>query len=164
MTDESNRLHIDSDWKAQAQAEKERLAEKEASRTDEAGTPGEMPPADFRGLIMTLGSQAMMGLGAYGDPQTGQVMIDLPGAQFAIDLLGVLEEKTKGNLTAEEATELNEVLSQLRSRFVYVAKLVAAQMQARAQGGAPDIAGSIGLGGTSVGGGAAGGSGLIMPD
>lgn len=165
MTDESNRLHIDSDWKARAQAEKERLAEKEASRTDEAGTPGEMPPADFRGLIMTLGSQAMMGLGAYGDPQTGQVMIDLPGAQFAIDLLGVLEEKTKGNLSPEEATELNEVLAQLRSRFVYVAKLVAAQMQARAQGGAPDIAGSIGLGGASVGaGGTPSASGLIMPD
>ena len=164
MTDESNRLLIVSDWKAQAQAEKERLAEKEAARTDEGGAQGEMPPADFRGLIMTLGSQAMMGLGAYGDPQTGQVMIDLPGAQFAIDLLGVLEEKTKGNLTPEEATELTEVLAQLRSRFVYVAKLVAAQMQSRAQAGAPDIAGSIGLGGVPSAGGSAGASGLIMPD
>ena len=168
MTDDSNRLHIDSDWKAQAQAEKERLAEKEASRE---GTPegGELPAADFRGLIMTLGSQAMMGLGAYGDPQTGRVMIDLPGAQFAIDLLGVLEEKTKGNLTADEATELTEVVGQLRARFVYVAKLVAAQMQQQAAGGMPGVGG---MGGMDVGdiagsigpGGAASKSGLIMPD
>ena len=158
MTDESNRLHIDSDWKAQAQAEKERLAERESARAEETAAPGEMPPADFRGLIMTIGSQAMMGLGAYGDPQTGQVMIDLPGAQFAIDLLGVIEEKTKGNLSPEEAAELTEVLGQLRSRFVYVAQLVATQMQARAQAGAPDIAGKVGPGGASAP------SGLIMPD
>jgi hypothetical protein len=84
-------------------------------------------------------------------------MIDLPGAQFAIDLLGVLEEKTKGNLTPEESAELTEVLGQLRSRFVYVAQLVAAQMQARAQAGAPDIAGKVGPGGGTP-------SGLIMPD
>ena len=168
MTDESNRLHIDSDWKAQAQAEKERLAEKEAAREQQPeGGAGEMPPADFRGLIMTIGSQAMMGLGAYGDPQSGQVMIDLPGAQFAIDLLGVIEEKTKGNLTADESAELTEVLAQLRSRFVYVAKLVAAQMQQQAAGGmGGDIAGSIGLGGAGgpSGRGTGAGSGLIMPD
>jgi hypothetical protein len=172
MSDQTRRsdtpsLHIDSDWKAQAQAEKERLAEKEAARaTSPQGGEGEMPPADFRGLIMTLGSQAMMGLGAYGDPQTGRVVIDLVGAQFAIDLLGVLEEKTKGNLAADEAAELNEVLAQLRARFVQVAKLVAAQMQREMQGmpgAGGDIAGSIGFGGAAHAGGA-GASGLIMPD
>jgi len=159
MTDETPRLHIDSDWKAQAQAEKERLAEKEAARTASAPEQGEMPQADFHALVMTLGSQAMMGLGAYGDPQTGRVMIDLPGAQFAIDLLAVLEERTKGNLTPEEAGELGEVVTQLRARFVQVAKLVAAQMQREMQGAPSDIAGSIGRGGP-----AASPSGLIMPD
>lgn len=167
MSDETPRLHIDSDWKAQAQAEKERLAEKEAARHASAPEEGELPQADFRGLVMMLGSQAMMGLGAYGDPQTGRVVIDLPGAQFAIDLLGVLEERTKGNLTEDEAAELTEVLAQLRARFVQVAKLVAAQMQREMQSGMPggmhpqsaDIAGSIGrtAPATSPGG-------LIMPD
>ena len=178
MSDETPRLHIDSDWKAQAQAEKERLAEKEAARGASGGRAGgepgegEMPPADFRGLIMTLGSQAMMGLGASGDPQTGRVVIDLVGAQFAIDLLGVVEEKTKGNLSADESAELTEVLAQLRSRFVQVAKLVAAQMQREMQGmpgpgGGGDIAGSIGMGGMSAGmsvGGTTSPGGLIMPD
>ena len=149
--DETPRLHIDSDWKAQAQAEKERLAERESARATRPGAEGEgeLPPADFRTLIATLASQAMMGLGAYGDPQTGRVVIDVVGAQFAIDLLGVVEEKTKGNLSEEEATELKEVLTHLRARFVQIAKLVAAQMQREATG--EGVAGSIGLGGISGG-------------
>ncbi len=203
MTDETPRLHIDSDWKAQAQAEKERLASKEASKESARaqrsaaghggelgggldgdpmdqgeqgeGGRGEMPPADFHGLIMTLGSQAMMGLGAYADPQTGRAMIDLAGAQFAIDLLGVIEVKTKGNLTPEEASEFNEILVHLRSRFVQVAQLVAEQMQREALGGqglgGPGMGGP-GMGMPGMGGvsGAAGGarpaakSGLIIPD
>jgi hypothetical protein len=89
-------------------------------------------------------------------------MIDLPGAQFAIDLLGVIAEKTKGNLTPEENTELTEILDQLRQRFVQVANLVAAQMRREAQarmGGGGDVAGSIGMSRppTSPGG-------LVMPD
>jgi hypothetical protein len=161
------RLHIDSDWKAQAQAEKERLAEKEAKKQAERpgvdGAEGEMPPADFRTLVASLASQAMMGLGAYGDPQTGRVVIDVVGAQFAIDLLGVLEEKTKGNLTDEEAKELKDVLAHLRARFVQVAKLVAMQMQREMAAGAEGgVAGSIGRGGTATPGPKPGG--LIMPD
>jgi hypothetical protein len=178
MSDETPRLHIDSDWKAQAQAEKERLAEKEAARTAEAGPDamGELPPADFRALVATLASQAMMGLGAYADPQSGRVVIDVVGAQFAIDLLGVIEEKTKGNLTEDEAAELKEVLAQLRARFVQIAKLVAAQMQremaagaggAPGVGGGPGVVGSIGMGAPGSTGPTAGSttkSGLIIPD
>ena len=165
MTDETPKLHIDSDWKAQAQAEKERLAEKEAARTghEQDGAAGELPPANFRTLVATLASQAMMGLGAYGDPRSGQVMIDVVGAQFAIDLLGVIEEKTKGNLTPEESDELKEVLAHLRARFVQIARMVAAQMQ-RDGGAAADplggVAGSIGPRGQKP----AAASGLVMPD
>lgn len=160
MSDDAPRLHVDSDWKAQAQAEKERLAEREASRPAPAGSDaGEPPPADFRTLVATLASQAMMGLGAYGDPQTGRVVIDLAGAQFAIDLLGVLEEKTKGNLSAEESKELTEILAQLRARFVQIARLVEAQMRREvaneaAGGGDPGVIGSIGGAGATFAGGA----------
>ena len=160
MSDDAPRLHVDSDWKAQAQAEKERLAEREASRPAPADADaGEPPPADFRTLVATLASQAMMGLGAYGDPQTGRVVIDLAGAQFAIDLLGVLEEKTKGNLNSEETKELAEILAQLRARFVQIARLVEAQMRremaSEAAGVAdPGVIGSIGGSGGAFAGGA----------
>jgi hypothetical protein len=87
------------------------------------------------------------------------------GAQFAIDLLGVLEEKTKGNLTTEEADELKEVLAHLRARFVQIARLVAAQMQRETDaGGEAGVAGSIGLGGLKDAGKPASASGLIIPD
>lgn len=145
-------LHVDSDWKAQAHAEKERLgrleeekARERASRERAGGStdnPDELPPADLKSLIGVLASQAIMGLGAYGDEQ-GRVVIDLPGSRFAIDLIGVLEEKTKGNLSAEESKHLQAVLGELRSRFVQIAAMVAQQMKAQA-GGAPGLVSDLG--------------------
>jgi len=141
MSDESPKLHVDSDWKAEAQAEKERLAADSATSKEKAADPrstGELPPADFKSLMGLLASQAIMGLGAYSDPQSGGVVVDLPGAKFAIDLLAVLEEKTKGNLDDEEAKEISTVLNELRSRFVQIAQMVAEQgAQAGPDGGNP---------------------------
>ena len=64
-------LHVDSDWKAQAEAERTRLAEKEAAlqaRTAKGG-PEQLPPAEFRSLVGLLASQAVMGLGTMADPR-----------------------------------------------------------------------------------------------
>lgn len=143
------KLQIDSDWKVEAQREKERLAQKEqAAKTAKpaAGKPGrpspgeaggqELPEASFRSLVGMLASQAIMGLGAMADPQTNRVIIDLEGARFAIDLLDVLDEKTKNNLNKEEADELKQILAELRSRFVQISQLVAKQMMAQQAAGA----------------------------
>lgn len=138
--DQSGKLHIDTDWKAEAKAEKERLAAQadkvEAERGESRG-PGEPPKADFRGLLGTLASQAIMGLGAITDPKSGRVVIDLPGARFAIDLLAVLLDKTRGNLSEEEEKELTQVVSELRARFVEISNAVAQQSVAKAAGEAP---------------------------
>jgi hypothetical protein len=145
------RLHIDSDWKAQAQAEKERLARIEAEREKErearGGGSDDLPPADFKSLVGVLASQALMGLGSYADQQ-GRVVVDLLGSRFSIDLLGVLEEKTKGNLSDEEAKELAAVLGELRSRFVQIATIVAQQSRAGTGAGAadPSVVGRIDAG------------------
>ncbi len=123
------KLQIDSDWKAEAEAEKERLAEQEQAKeaSGDRTQPGQLPKADFKSLMGVLASQAIMGLGAVGDPKSGRVVIDLDGARFSIDLLGVLEEKTKNNLSDEEATELKQVVTELQARFVQIAQLVAQQ-------------------------------------
>jgi len=123
------KLHVDSDWKAQAQAEKERLAKKEEAREQSSRrlAPDELPPADFRSLVGILASQAVMALGGYTDPQSGRMVIDIVGGEFAINLLGVLESKTAGNLTDEEQKELGQVLSQLRARFLQIATMIAEQ-------------------------------------
>jgi hypothetical protein len=148
MPDETSgpKLHIDSDWKAEAQKEKERLSQREQAKGAKArpgaaagdGDAGlhELPEPNFRALVGILASQAVMGLGAMGDPQTNRIVIDLEGARFAIDLLGVLEEKTKGNVTEEEARELRQVTAELRNRFVQVSQFMVRQMAAQQAAGA----------------------------
>lgn len=137
-TPEESRLHVDSDWKAQAHAEKERLAKQEEDRAAKQGPrggPESLPPADFRSLVGVLASQAMSGLGMYGDDK-GRVIVDPVGAKFAIDLIGVIEEKTKGNLTTEESAELESIVRELRMRFVQVMQMIARQGELESAPGA----------------------------
>ncbi len=128
--DESPKIHIDSDWKAQAQAEKEKLAEQtKAAKATEgvggskaaAGGPGGLPPVSFESLISTMATQAMFAMGVIPDPRTGQRMQHLDLARHHIDMLGVLEEKTKGNLTEEENKLLTGTAYELRSRYIQMA-------------------------------------------
>ena len=139
MTEESNtektpNIQVDSDWKAEAQAEKERLSEAEQKVEDNA-EQRKMPEPNFRGLLGILASQALMGLGMHQDPSGKGVMVDLEGSKFAISLLEMLEDKTKGNLSEEESAEIKQLTAELQSRFVQIAQLVAAQMET---GGAPE--------------------------
>lgn len=122
----ASKIEVDSDWKAEAQAEKERLAQAE-KKVEERAESRKIPEADFRGLLGALASQALMGLGMHQDPSGKGVMVDLEGSKFVIDLIGVLEEKTKGNLSEEEGAELKQLHTELQNRFVQVAQLVAAQ-------------------------------------
>jgi hypothetical protein len=121
-------IQIDSDWKAEAQAEKERLTQAEQKAEVEA-EQRQMPEPNFRGLLGILASQALMGLGMHQDPSGKGVMVDLEGSKFTIDLLDMLVEKTEGNLSEEEATELKQLTQELQNRFVQIAQLVASQVQ-----------------------------------
>lgn len=143
------KLHIDSDWKEQARAEKERLArEAEGRRASPAGSAagrggqgaegvgaehggeaagaggggehGQLPPATIETLVQSLGTQTMMFLSPQRDPQTGRSMQNLELAKHTIDLMSMLEEKTRGNLTAGEKRYLDTVLYQVRMAYVQV--------------------------------------------
>lgn len=123
--DEQPKIIVDSDWKAEAQAEKERLAEQEQAAASSGSAPGEALQADFRALLGALATQAMMYLGAFPDPD-GRAVVAPEYARHYIDLLDVLEEKTKGNLSEDESKELTSVLHELRARFVQIVRGVAA--------------------------------------
>lgn len=127
---------VDSDWKSQAQAEKERLAEAEekAAPRHAGGGPGAggLPRADFMSLVGMIGTQAVMYLGGMADRRTGAAIFDPEYAAHMIDLLGVLQEKTKGNLSAEESGELDAIVQELRSRYVELSRMVAAKQAAAA--------------------------------
>lgn len=156
--DEAPKLIIDTDWKSQAQAEKERLSQAPklgaapkagapiglaggaagaqagpnagpAGDADDEGDPGIPREVSFKDVLSVMISQALAYMGAYPDPRTGQAMVALDLAKLHIDMLGVLEAKTKGNLTDEESKLLTRALNELRLEYVDVAKMVAKAVQ-----------------------------------
>jgi hypothetical protein len=126
---EAPKIIVDSDWKSQAQAEKERLAAAEKEKAKSAPGPAEgepgVPRADFEELVRMLATQALMYLGAFPDPESGRRMVSLELAQFNIDMLSMLEGKTKGNLSEQEQALLTQILYELRMQYVEIGKAVA---------------------------------------
>ena len=81
-----------------------------------------LPPASFSFLIVSLRAQAEMQLGLMQFGEEEKAQPDLPLARHTIDLMGMLLEKTKGNLTLEEQRLLENSLTELRFRFVQVSE------------------------------------------
>ena len=80
------------------------------------------PRLDFNALVLSLGSSALIHLGEAPDPVSGKTQEpDLPLAQQSIDLLVLLQEKTRGNLSEDEAHFLDTLLYDLRVRYVAAA-------------------------------------------
>jgi hypothetical protein len=151
MAEEQPSLHIDTDWKKQAQEEKRRLAEKAKQEPPKPAAPAKVmgAPSDPRGAasagtsaggraargargqrelppasIGTLAnSLASQALYYLGDLayQGGDPITNLDMAKHQIDTLTVLEEKTGNNLSEEERAALDRALFETRSRFVSVA-------------------------------------------
>ena len=77
------------------------------------------PQVTFSSLVMSLATTAAVHFGDLADPATGQTAEpNVEGARQMIEILGILQEKTKGNLDSDEATILERVLYELRMRFV----------------------------------------------
>lgn len=72
----------------------------------------------FSAFVLGLASSALIHLGVHQNPDTGAITIDLTLARQSIDVLALLREKTRGNLSADEEQLFSSVLSDLRLRFV----------------------------------------------
>ncbi|HSW01353.1 MAG TPA: DUF1844 domain-containing protein [Sedimentisphaerales bacterium] len=132
MADQDKKLIIDESWKEQAQREKEVLVAKEKEEKDkqaaeEQDGDGPLPPGTFAALVSMLTTQALFALGLIrvrGEEERGP---DLEMARYNIDMLEMLSEKTKGNLTPEEQKMLKSTLSDLRMGFVSVVNQIGGQ-------------------------------------
>jgi hypothetical protein len=134
-------LHIDSDWKKQAQEEKRRLAEEEQKKTAAAppsaplaSTPAgaaparvprgrgqrELPPAGIPTLVSQLLTQTLMYLGEVA-AMGGEPILNFDMARHQVDTLAVLDEKTRGNLSEDEQKVLDTALYEAQTRFIAVA-------------------------------------------
>lgn len=111
MSDEEKKIIVDDDWKAEAQREKENLSK-------ETEPPPPMPEASFAELLNMFVMQAMAGLGMMAGAGGSQIPPNMEVAKHFIDLLQVLEDKTKNNLEDEEQKLLSQVLYDLRMRYV----------------------------------------------
>ena len=147
MADEKLSLHIDTDWKRQAQEEKKRLVEQEAAKAQDAAlksapsassvgigpaAPGAVagreggrgasanPGASFASLVQSVLTQVLFYLGDLS-ARGGEPAVNLDLAKHHIDTLGILEDKTRGNLADEEKKVLDTALYETRMRYVSVA-------------------------------------------
>lgn len=124
---EEPKIVVDEDWKSRVRAEREaaKAGTKPATANEEEREPtgaGRLPPASFELLLSTLAAQALTAMGKLPDPVQGHAVVRPDLAQHYIDLLGMLEQKTKGNLTKDEAEMLDGLLHQLRMTFVTIRK------------------------------------------
>lgn len=87
-----------------------------------AAGAGLLPPVDFHTFILSLGSSALLHLGELEHPEAGAPKQDLPLAKQTIDILAMLQEKTKGNLTPPEDKLMESLLYDLRLRYVELSK------------------------------------------
>lgn len=111
---EEKKIIVDDDWKEQAKREKERLAR-------ETAEPEPLPPPSFAELVNIVVMQAMAGLGLLPSADGRRFPPNLEVAKHFIDLLQVLEDKTRNNLTPDEKSLLDQVLYETRMTFVQVA-------------------------------------------
>jgi hypothetical protein len=93
------------------------VADQPLVSTDPSGA--DEPGLSFIAFVVSLATTAAVHFGDIADPATGaRQPINLDGAAQMIEILALLEEKTRGNLTAEERQVLEQVLFELRMRFV----------------------------------------------
>lgn len=119
------KIIVDSDWKEQVALEKKKATDPAVDEvTDSQPEPRKPdappPPASFEFLVFNLINQAMMLLGQMPDPVSGELSINKPYAKYYIDTLEILSDKTKGNLTDDEAEMISESLHALRMTYVNV--------------------------------------------
>lgn len=97
--------------KVEKEGKKEQVSEGETQRPP-------LPEVNFTSLVFSLSSSALFHLGEIADPQTGEKKKDLPLAKHSVDTIAMLKEKTAGNLTEEEQKFVENVLTDLRWRYV----------------------------------------------
>ena len=96
-------------------------SEAQDSHTPEASSEA-LPEINFSTFVISLSTQVLMHLGEVPSPLSGKVESDVPAAKQMIDLLAMLREKTRGNLNANEDRLMQDILFDLRMKYVEAVK------------------------------------------
>lgn len=111
-------------------------SEKDAAETptenESDDIPGAEDPASFINFLSTLATNAAASLGAVPHPATGKRTLDLETGKYWLDILGMLKEKTEGNLHPQEARLLDGLLGDLRMQYVQLVRATEEKLKAQA--------------------------------
>ncbi len=109
---------------AEVRKEEKRSDKKDEEKKDKTQPVGEtpLPEINFASFVLSLSSSALLHFGQIPDPMTKRTERNLPLAKQTIDILGILEEKTKGNLTKDEEQLMENLLHDLRIKYVEESK------------------------------------------
>lgn len=116
---ETGEVRDESHQQTEAAPAKEGPSAAEAPKTDEAQP---LPEINFSTFIISLSTQALMHLGEIANPLSGQIEADTAVAKQMIDIIGMLREKTRGNLNAGEDRLMEDILFDLRMKYVEAVK------------------------------------------
>ena len=115
-------LNEDGELKQQTDNEKQEEKKTGTTPSQEDIKKQPLPEVSFNSLIFSLSSSALLHLGEIDDPQSGARKKDLQLAKHSIDIIAMLKEKTQGNLTGEESGFIDNILTDLRLRYVKASK------------------------------------------
>ena len=110
----------ESETTARAAEQSARAADSAHDTDKEPQEP--LPEINFSTFVISLSTQALMHLGEIGNPLSGKVETDVPVAKQTIDILGMLKDKTRGNLNASEDRLMEDILFDLRMKYVEAVK------------------------------------------
>jgi hypothetical protein len=110
----------------------EGLSEASEIDAEDDEIPGADDPASFVNFLSTLATNAAATLGAVPHPATGKRTLDLDTGKYWLDVIGMLREKTKGNLHKEEARLLDGLLADLRMQYVQLVRATEEKLKAQA--------------------------------
>ncbi|CAN5367266.1 hypothetical protein BH10ACI1_BH10ACI1_14510 [soil metagenome] len=115
-----------------AAPDEEMMTETAETEFDEDEIPGADDPASFINFLSPLATNAAASLGAMPHPVTGQRSLDLETGKYWLDVLGMLTEKTKGNLHPQESRLLEGILADLRMQYVQLVRATEEKLKAQA--------------------------------
>jgi hypothetical protein len=115
------RFSAEKEGEKESTIKNEEGKKEELHRQDSTGQEAPLPEINFTDFLLSISTSTLIQLGEIPDPVTKQPVKQLPLAKQTIDLIGVLKEKTKGNLTPEEEKLIDYLLYDLRMRFIKAA-------------------------------------------
>ena len=102
--------------------DRQKIADEKPSQGEHHAGNEALPEINFSTFVISLSTQALMHLGEIPNPLSGNEERDVPVAKQMIDILGMLQDKTRGNLTGGEAKLIEDILFDLRMKYVEAVK------------------------------------------